>query len=210
MAATGLVCPRCHTADCARYHGRWLRKRILDFCSGELFTNLPVLRVRFCQGITKSLFPGELWRGCATTTSVLRFVSHTETGSLDQALQWSMEAGQGDETISERTARRWIKRTWDRLPVACVSLHFPLTAGVPALEKLENFLAHSAPRDLLTLRRQWGLSLLDVPGLTKPPCTVTCPKPVFQNPRPAHDPPSGYRARGSRSHLSRRGRPPDE
>jgi hypothetical protein len=121
-----------------------------------------------------------------------------------------MEAGQGDETISERTARRWIKRTWDRLPVACVSLDFPPVAGQPALKKLENFLAHLALRDLLALRRQWGISLLDVPGLPKARRTVTCPKPVFQNPRPAHDPPSEYLPRGSRSHLSRRGRPPDE
>ncbi len=183
---------------------------ILDLCTGEHFKNLPILRVRFCDGTTKSLFPAELWRGRSTISSVLETVSNAISGDVEQSLQWAMAAGDGDEPVSERSIRRWIKRTVDRVPVASASLNFPSDAGQPAAEKFENFLIRLRPRHFLELRRRWGYSFLDVPGPQKPPHSTTCPKPVLQNPLPPHDPPSEYLPRGTKSRLSRRGRSPDD
>jgi hypothetical protein len=210
VAESGVRCSRCGLADCARFHGRWSRKKVLDLCSGELFRNLSILRARFCSGKTNSLFPGELWRGCATVTSVLELAAHVVAEDLDQALQWSMEAGDGDEAISERTARRWVKRAGERVPIASAFLNFLAPAGQLPASKLIDFIASLDPGRLLEIRRQWGGSLLAVPPRAKPPRTATCPKPVCQSPLPPHDPPSVYLPRGTRSRLHRRGRPPDE
>ncbi len=122
VAESGLLCPDCGTADCAKYHGRWLRKKIRDLCSGDLFLNLPLLRVRFCNKSTKTIYPVELWRGRSTVTSVLEAVFLTLSEGMESALQRVMDAGDGTETVSERTVRRWIKRVGNRLPVAAKTL----------------------------------------------------------------------------------------
>ena len=210
VAESGLLCTACGTADCARYHGTWYRKRIYDLCSGDVFENLPILRLKFCAGAPKSLFPAELWRGRATVSSVLEAVSDAINGGIEHALQRAVAAGDGDEPFSERTLRRWIKRTTDRVPVASASLNFPSDSGEPAAEKFENFLSQVHPRHLLALRRQWGFSILDVPRPQKSPNTATRIKLGFQDPRPPQNPPSEYVRRGTRSPLSRRGRSPDD
>lgn len=210
VAESGLVCGTCGTADCVRYHGSWFRKRIVDLCSGDIFENLPILRLRFCTGNSNSLYPAELWRGRATVSSVLDAVSDAIGGGVDYALQRATSAGDGDEPFSERTLRRWIKRTGNRVPVASASLNIPLDRGGPAAEKLEVFLSWVHARHLLGLRRQWGFSLLDVPPPPKTPNTSTRIKPGFQNLRPPQNPPSEYVRRGTRSRLSRRGRSPDD
>ena len=210
VAESGLQCPKCGTADCTRYHGRWFRTKILDLCIGEAFENLPILRVKFCQGPTKSLFPAELWRGRSTVSSVLEVVSNAIDGGVEQALQWAMAAGDGDEPVSERSIRRWVKRSGDRVPVASATLNFPADGGQPAAEKFENFLTRLHPGHLLELRQRWGYSLLDVPGPQKPPRSTTCPKPVFPDPLPPHEVPSEYLPRGTRLRRSRRGRSPDD
>lgn len=210
VAESGVLCRKCGTADCAEYHGQWFRKEIIDLCTGEIFNELPILRVRFCDGATKSLFPAELWRGRATVTSTLETAFIAIKDGLDEAMQWAMAGGDGDELVSERTVRRWKKRTMDRVPIASAALNFPSVPGQPSAAKLENFLTHLHPHHLLALRRQWGFSILDIPGLQKPPHSTSCPKPVFQNQRPAHNPPSEYLPRGTKSCLYRRGRPPDE
>jgi len=210
VTESGLLCPTCRTADCAQYHDTWFRKRIADLCSGDVFENLPILRLKFCTGTPKSLFPAELWRGRATISSVLEAVSDAINGGVEYALQRATATGDGDEPFSERTLRRWIKRTVDRLPVAGMSLNIPIDSAEPAAERLENFLTEVHPHHLLALRCQWGFSLLDVPPQQKPPNTAAHIKPVFQHPRPPQNPPSKYVRRGTRSHLSRRGRSPDD
>jgi len=204
------VCPECGTADCARYHGTWFRKRVFDLCSGDLFENLPILRLRFCTGTTKSLFPAELWSGRATVASVLEAVSDALSSGVEHSLQRVVAAGDGHESVSERALRRWIKRTCDRVPVAAASLDFPSDRGVSAAARLENFLIRVHPRHLLDLRRQWGFSILDVPPPEKPRRSLSCRRAVFAHPRPPQNPPSRYVRRGTRSHLSRRGRSPDD
>ncbi len=178
VAESGLVCTECGTADCSQRHATWFRKRIFDLCTGEVFQNVPILRARFCDGTTKSLFPAELWRGRATVSSVLEAVSSAINGGVEQALQQAVSAGDGDEPFSERTLRRWIKRAGDRAPVASATLNFPLGAGRPPVEKLETFLSQVHPHHLLALRRQWGFSILDVPPPQEPPSTATRIKPV--------------------------------
>jgi len=210
VTESDLVCPECGTADCARHHGTWFRKRIVDLCSGDIFESLPILRLKFCTGNPKSVFPAELWRGRATVSSVLEAVSDAINGGIDHALQRAMSTGDGDEPFSERTLRRWLKRTVDRVPVAAASLDFPSDRGVSAAAELENFLTRVHPRHLLDLRRQWGFSILDVPPPQESPNTAVCPKPGLQDPRPPQNPPSRYVRRGTRSRLSRRGRSPDD
>jgi len=210
VAESGLLCPKCGTADCARYHGTWFRKRIFDLCSGDVYENLPVLRLKFCLGNPKSLFPAELWRGRATVSSVLEAVSDAIGGGVEHALQQATSTGDGDEPFSERTLRRWIKRTAGRVPVASASLNFPSDSGKSPAGKFENFLTRVHPHHLLSLRRQWGFSLLDVPPPQKPPNSATCIKPGFQDPRRPQNPPSRYVRRGTRSRLGLRGRSPDD
>lgn len=210
VAESGLLCEKCRTANCARHHGTWFRKRIFDLCTGDIFKNLPILRVAFCDDTTKSMFPAELWRGKATVSSVLEAVSDAISGGVDYALQRAMSTGDGDEPFSERTLRRWIKRTIDRVPVAGVSLNFPSDSAESAAEKFENFLTQVHPHHLLTLRRQWGFAILDVPPPEKPRRSTAYPKPVCQNPCPPQNPPSAYLPRGTRSSLHRRGPSPDD
>ena len=207
---SGLLCSQCGTADCAKYHGTWFRKIIHDLCSGEVFENIPILRVVFCDGSTKSLHPAELWRGKATITSCLEVSSIALEEGIDNALQWVTSKGDGEESVSERTLRRWVKRTGDRAPIAAAALNFSLSTREPAAEKLENFLTQLHRRDLQVLRHQWGFSLLDVPPPGKPTNTSMCPKPVFQNPRLPQNPPSEYLPRGTKSFLHRRGPPSSE
>ena len=213
IAESGLVCSVCEDAACAKYHGRWTRKRIRDLCSGDSFENLPLLRIRFCNKSTKTIYPAELWRGRSTVTSVLETVFHAIDGGIELALQRVMNAGDGTETVSERSVRRWVKRVGTRLPVAAGVLAivservFSDTAAM-----FEHFLTHLYPHHLLQLRRQWGYSLLDLvpPDPIKLAHSVSYPKPVFEHPRSPQDPPPKYLPRGTRSWLIHRGRSPDE
>lgn len=188
----------------------WYRKTIHDLCTGEVFYNVPILRALFCDGSTKSLHPADLWRGKATITSTLEVSSIAAQGGLEEAMQWVSLSADGDEAISERTVRRWLKRSIERISLATPGLNFSAWAHESVGEKFENFLTQLHSGDLLTLRRHWGLSLLDVRPFEKPTNTVKIPKPVFQNPCPAQNPPSCYLPRGTKSSLHRRGPPSGE
>ena len=216
VAESGLLCPNCGTVDCAKYHGRWLRKKIRDLCSGDLFQNLPLLRVRFCNKSTKTIYPAELWRGRSTVTSILETAFLAIDEGIELALQRVMDAGDGTDTVSERSVRRWVKRVGNRIPVAAKALDLvsdrdPRNTQSEATSTLtasgiEHFLTHLFPRHLLQLRRQWGYSLLDVapPVPVELPHTMNHPKPVFLHPRASHDPPPKYLPRGRRSWLIHR------
>ena len=210
MAESGLLCAKCGTAECARHHGTWFRKRVVDLSSGTTFTNLPIVRLKFCTGNHKSLFPADLWRGKATVSSVLGVVWDAISVGVEQALQRAVAAGDGDEPFSERTLRRWIKRLVDRMPLAWGSLNFSADGSECAAARFENFLTQVHLHELLALRRQWGCSLLDVPAPPPSPPTAMCIKPGFQHPRAPQNPPSKYVRRGARSRRSRRGRSPDD
>jgi hypothetical protein len=210
VSESGLVCESCGTADCARYHGTWHRKRVIDLCSGRVFEDLPILRLRFCTGSPRSLFPAELWRGRATISSVLEVVFDAIDGGVESALQHAVDATNGDQPFSERTLRRWIRRTAARVPVASAALKFSLGDRHRLARKLESFLLRLHLDDLLELRRQWGFSILDTPRPEESTHKTTRIKPGFHAPRPAQSPPSHYLPRGARSRLARRGRSPDD
>lgn len=210
VVESGLQCPGCRTADCARYHGRWTRKLVRDLATGDSFTRLPILRARFCNGTTRSLFPAELWRGRATVTSVLQTVAHAVADGLEHALGWAMAAGPGDELVSERTARRWLKRARGRVPVAERTLGLAPPPVWPAAGKLQDCQPHLCGDHLLRLRRQWGHALLDLPTAPRPARTAVRPMPGHPDPSLPHDPPSRYLRRGTRCFPRRRGQPPDD
>lgn len=188
-----------------------MRKEVRDLCSGKVFRDLPILRVRFCSGMTRSLFPAELWRGRVTVSSVLEAVHHAAMAGIDSALRWAMQAGDGDELVSDRSLRRWTRRMAVRLPIASQCLGFALQTHSSTAAKLDDMMTRLRPRHLLQLRRQWGHGLLDAAALlpASRSRTATWPRPGGQDPAVAHDPPSRYLPRGTRSRLARRGRPPD-
>lgn len=207
---SGHLCPKCGTADCAKYHGTWYRKIILDLCSGESFTNVPILRAIFCDGSTISLFPAELWRGKTTITSALGVVSIALKEGLEGAMQWVCDCNGGEEVISERTLRRLIRRSGSRFSVAAKALNFFQSTAKTFSEKFENFLTSLHRRDLVILRSQWGYSILDIPRSIKAPDCSSYPQPGIGQPHPAQNPPSEILPRGTWSAPYRRGRPPDE
>ncbi len=175
-----------------------------------MFNRVPILRVLFCDGSTKSLHPAELWRGKAIVSSVLEASSIVLAGGLSEALQWATLKGNGEEPVSERTLRRWVKRISDHFPIAATALSLSLPTCGSVAEKFENFLTQLHRRDLLTLRCRWDFSLLDAPPPEKPTSTTKCPKPVFQNPSPPQNAPSEYLPRGTKFFRHRRGPPSGE
>jgi len=187
-----------------------LRKRVIDLCSGRVFEDLPILRLRFCTGNPRSLFPAELWRGRATISSVLEAVSDAIDDGVESALQRAVDATDGDQPFSERTLRRWIKRAAARVPVASAALKFSLGDRHRLARKLESFLLRLHLDDLLELRRRWGFSILDHPRPEESTHRTARIKPGFHDPRPAQSPPSHYLPRGARSRLARRRRSADD
>jgi len=107
LGEAGLTCSACGTAGCARPHGRRYRKRVRDLSTGDVFQDVPILRVRFCSGATPSLMPAELWRGRSTLTSVIETVAHVLRDGVEAAHEWTVYAGTGESVVSRRTLRRW-------------------------------------------------------------------------------------------------------
>jgi len=207
---SGHLCPKCSAADCAIYHGTWFRKIIHDLCSGESFSNVPILRAIFCDGSTISLFPAELWRGKTTITSALEIVSIALKEGVGSALQWAADCNGGDEVISERTLRRLIKRSGARFSIASKTLNFSKSTAKTLSEKFEKFLTQLHLGDLVTLRSQWGFSILDIPVSVNTPDCSSYPRPGFGQPHAPQNPPSEILPRGTWSPPYRRGQPPDE
>ncbi len=108
-------CPRCRSACCVHKHAWRYRKRVTDLSTGDVFENLPILRIRFCEGPTRSVMPADLWRGRFTVSSVLETVVHILRDGVGEAIEWTSCAGCGEELVSERTLRRWKKFTAARL-----------------------------------------------------------------------------------------------
>ena len=81
-----------------------------------------------------------------------RAVNTSFDNGIELALQRVMDAGDGTETVGERSVRRWVKRVGTRLPVAARVLAivservFSDTAAM-----FEHFLTHLYPHHLLQL-----------------------------------------------------------
>ena len=115
VEASGRRCGKCKAWRCFRPHAVRYRKLITDLTTGEVFRNLPIRRVIFCDGTTASLFPAEVWRGRFTVSSVLEAVVQVHRDGIEAAGEWALYAGTGDEMVSDRTLRRWCEMVRTRL-----------------------------------------------------------------------------------------------
>ena len=217
VAEAGLCCPRCQSAACARPHAWRFRKQVTDLSTGEVFRQLPILRICFCQGPTRSLMPAELWRGHSTVSSVLETVVHVLRDGVPQALEWTSYAEpQGQELVSERTLRRWRQGIRARLVGSAWALLGPQldwswSQSQPEADQLERLLQDLTARRQLAFRAVAGYAVLDQPSVTRPAVAApSAARPVAGRlaAAPPPDPPSQRRPRGSWWPLSRRGPPP--
>jgi len=200
VSAAGVRCSCCGTGACAVLHSTWYRKQVTDLSSGMVYRQVPILRVIFCDGSSPSLKHTELWRGRYTVSSVLETTSHVLASGVNEALEWTMYAGGGEQMVSERTLRRWTRRVVSRL--APLSDYLGLTAPTEAVTPVEKqvwLLEQVEPADLLRFRTLTGYGLLDKPaGEPKTSHSTTRPRPGHPHPAPPHNPPSRYLPRGSR------------
>lgn len=209
-------CPHCGSSDCVRSHGRRYRKRVDDFTTGEVFENVPILRVRFCKGPTRSILPAELWRGRATVSSVLQTVAHFLHEGAGPALEWAAAAGTGEEPVSERTVRRWKALAATRLIGSAFSWLRPRLGWAwsdnrdPAVQ-LERLIGDLTGPLQLAFRGATGHGVLDRQGVhhaSGAPRSTARPVPGRLTEAPPHDLPSILLPRGTWWSRWRRGPPP--
>jgi len=212
ISSAGVRCSRCGSGACAVLHGKWYRKQVTDLSTGMVYRHVPILRVIFCDGSSASLPPAELWRGRYTVSSVLETTVHVLASGVNEALEWTMYAGGGEQMVSERTLRRWTRRVVSRLGPLSDYLGLPAQpaeAATPA-EKLAWLLDQVEPADLLRFRRLTGYGLLDKSAPEpKTSHSTARPRPGRLSPAPPHNPPSRYLPRGTR-YGPHRSKPPSE
>ena len=210
-----MTCASCGTAECARLHARRRRGDIKDLSTGEIFKELPVLRVRFCAGATASLVPAELWRGRATVSSVLETVAHVLRDGVEAACEWVTFAGTGEPPISRRTLRRWRDAVRSRVIGSALGwlgprLGFHWSENEDLADQLDTLLDRLTGISLVTFRAVTGRGVLDKPARVddRPPARSPARRvPGRLPPDPPHDPPSEPRPRGSWWPRNRRGPP---
>ena len=199
-------------------HAWRYRKRILDLATGEVFEDLPIRRILFCEGSTASILPAELWRGRSTVGSVLQTVIHGLRQGVGPALEWAAAAGAGEEPVSERTVRRWTKLASSRLVGSAFSwlgprLGWAWSDARDTADQLEALLCGLSGDLQLAFRAASGHGVLDHTSLRRLPFarrSSARPVPGRHIPTPPPDPPSILLSRGSWSRLRRRGPPPEE
>jgi hypothetical protein len=145
------------------------RKLITDLTTGEVFRNLPIRRVIFCDGTTASLFPAEVWRGRSTVSSVLEAVVRVHRDGIEAAGEWALFAGTGDEMVSDRTLRRWCEMVRTRLIGSAFSwlgpqLDLSWSDHRPVATQLETFLDRVTGPLLAGFRALTGRAVLDKPS----------------------------------------------
>lgn len=214
MEEAGVRCPRCGDGSCARPHATRYRKRVRDLSTGDIFTDLPILRVRFCQGSTASLVPADLWRGRSTLTSVVEAVICVVDKGSCAAQEWTGLASRGGHEVSERTLRRWRdevvrgRLVGSALAVLGPQVDFSWSGSGDEADQLELLLDLLTLPVLLAFRAETGHSVLDRPARPASRSrSATRPVAGRLAPAPPHDPPSSIRARGLRSPQNRRGPP---
>lgn len=211
---SGVSCPVCGPADCARPHAWRYRMCVRDLSTGEVFEQVPILRVLFCDGSTASLTPSDLWRGRSTVGSVLETVVHVVRDGIQQAHEWTLFAGTGESVVSRRSLRRWANLVRTRLIGSAWAwlgprLGLSWSDQVDAAEQLATVLDHLAGTVLLAFRSATGRAVLDKP--TAPVQRASCStRRVVGHlvPCPPHDRSSPLRPRGSWSSRHRRRGPP--
>ena len=214
VEACGLRCGKCGTSRCARPHAVRFRKLITDLVTGEVFQNLPIRRVLFCDGSTGSLFPAEIWRGRFTISSVLEAVVRVHRDGIEATSEWAMLGGPGDEMVSDRTLRRWREVVRTRLVGSAFSwlgpqLGLSWSDHTPVATQLETLLDQVTEPVLAGFRALTGRAVLDKPSANPPaPARSTArrvPGRLAADPPPIT--PSPTRPRGAWSRLRRRESP---
>jgi hypothetical protein len=210
----GVRCPRCGTGRCAKRHSRRYRKRVRDLSTGDVFQDVPIQRVEFCDGSTASLTPAALWRGRSTVGSVLETVVRVLGEGVEQAHEWTLFARTGESVVSRRTLRRWTALVRGRLVGSAwawlgprLGLSWSDQADLAA--QLDKLLDHLAGSVLLAFRAATGRAVLDRP--TAPARRAACATRRVAGrlgPRPPHDRSSSLRPRGSWWPRHRRRGPP--
>jgi hypothetical protein len=214
VEASGRRCGKCRTSHCARRHAVRFRKRITDLVTGQVFRNLPVLRIIFCDGTTASLVPAEVWRGRFTISSVLEAVARVHRDGVEDAGEWALLGGTGDEMVSDRTLRRWREVVRTRLVGSAFSLLGPQLGlswsdHAPVATQLDQLLDRVTAPLLAGFRAVTGRAVLDKPTAHQPsPARSTArrvPGRLVADPPPIT--PSPTRRRGAWSRLRRRESP---
>ncbi|MCK4303165.1 MAG: hypothetical protein KAY24_02910 [Candidatus Eisenbacteria sp.] len=188
-----------------------------DLSTGDIFENLPILRIRFCKGPTRSVMPADLWRGRFTVSSVLETVVHVLRDGVGEAIEWTSYAGCGEELVSERTLRRWKKLTATRLIGSALAwlgpkLRFRWSGKDTAADQLERLLDKLTDPIYIAFRAVTGYAVIDRPTVTGElvrPRSSTRPVPGRLPEAPPPDPPSKLRPRGAWWPRTRRGPPRD-
>jgi hypothetical protein len=213
VAEAGVRCGGCGEGQCARYHAWRYRKPITDLSTGEVFEGLPILRVVFCDGSTRSLPPAEVWRGRFTVTSVLETVVRVLRDGPEATYGWTLFAGTGDQVVSHRSLRRWREIGRRRLVGSAWAWLGPqLGASWSEAEdpasQLERLLAKLTSSVLLVFRGVFGHTVLDKPHRLRIRARSSSRRVAGRlGPAAPHDPPSSVLPRGAWSGPRRRGPP---
>jgi hypothetical protein len=179
-----------------------------------VFEDVPILRVKFCDGSTPSLMPAALWRGRSTLDSVLETVVRVLRDGIEQAYEWTLFASTGEPVVSRRTLRRWTDLVRTRLVGSAWAwlgprLGLAWSDRQDAADQLESVLDHLAGTLLLTFRAATGRAVLDKPTVPSPPTPCATRRVAGRlAPRPPQDSSSPLRPRGSWWPRHRRRAPP--
>jgi hypothetical protein len=214
VEASGRRCGKCKTSRCARPHAVRFRKLITDLATGEVFRNLPIRRVLFCDGTTGSLFPAEVWRGRFTISSVIEAVARVHRDGVEATAEWALYGSTGEEPVSERTLRRWPELVRTRLVGSAFSwlgpqLDLSWSDQAPVAAQLDRLLDRVTGPLLAGFRALTGRALLDKPSAHPPSPARSPARRVPGRLAPALPPitPSPTRRRGAWSRLRRREAP---
>jgi hypothetical protein len=213
VAEAGVRCGGCGDGQCARRHAWRYRKRVTDLSTGEVFEELPILRVVFCDGSTRSLPPAEVWRGRFTVTSVLETVVRVLRDGLDATYGWTVFAGAGDQVVSHRSLRRWRDMVRRRLVGSALAwlgprLGISWSEAEDAGSQLEHFLTKLTSSVLLVFRSVFGHAVFDKAQRSRRPTRSSSRRVAGRiEPAPPHDPPSSVLPRGAWSGPRRRAPP---
>lgn len=209
----GLQCPGCRAIDCVRLHAVRHRKRVSDLTTGEVFEDVPILRVRFCCGPTVSLTPAFLWRGRCTVGSVLQAVIWRLQEGTAAASERISQQGDGETVPDESTLRRWSRQVRSRLVGSALVALGPVlevswSSAFDEAAQLEDLLDRLTAPVLLDFRAVYGHAVLD-----RSPRPIALARSSARRvagrlpPAPPPNPPSDLLKRGTWSSPNRRGPP---
>lgn len=214
VEAAGLRCGTCGSGSCAVAHDVWYRERVVDLSTGDVFEKLPIQRVQFCDGGTRSLMPAELWRGRFTVSSVLETTSRVLRDGVEAAYDWTWAAGRGEQVVSQRTLGRWREVVRKRLVGSALAwlgphLGFAWSGVQDAAPQLDTLLDQMTGTVLSAFRGSFGHSVLDKPKRPGSRArSIRRRVPGRLAPTSPHKTPFSIRPRGTWSRLRRRGPPP--